>query len=246
MQAKLQNRQQHQYREGMKMNRTLLAKAVPQALAWVSALALCGAIAMAQNQASAGGQRTDGQIEMDVVHALDASNGLKKDLITASTIQSKVALSGTVSSEAGRELAELIAGHVPGVTKVQNDLKVGNPQNAQLAPDAGDDFPVAQQIVDGPPNDSVALAPAPTAPTGPVTIPQGTLLQLRTSEPVDSKWAKDGTPVQFIVIRDVAYGGVLAIPRRTTRSKPTYSRSRDRIRRSTRYATPLIQHCWAP
>ena len=44
-------------------------------------------------------------------------------------------------------------------------------------------------------------------------MPQGTLLQLRTSEPVDSKRAKDGEPVQFIVIQDVAIGGVLAIPR---------------------------------
>ena len=37
---------------------------------------------------------------MDVVHALDASQALKNDLITAATIQSEVTLSGTVSSEA--------------------------------------------------------------------------------------------------------------------------------------------------
>jgi hypothetical protein len=51
---------------------------------------------------------------------------------------------------------------------------------------------------------------------GPVTIPQGTLLKLRTSEPVGSKHAKDGEPVQFMVIQDVAVGGVLAIPRGAT------------------------------
>ena len=49
-----------------------------------------------------------------------------------------------------------------------------------------------------------------------MTVPQGTLLQLRTSEPVNSKKAKDGEPVQFMVIRDVAVGGVLAIPRGAT------------------------------
>ena len=38
-------------------------------------------------------------------------------------------------------------------------------------------------------------------------------MQLRTSEPVDSKRAKDGEPVQFTVIQDVTVGGVLAIPR---------------------------------
>ena len=51
---------------------------------------------------------------------------------------------------------------------------------------------------------------------GPVTLAPGTLLQLRTSEPVDSKRAKDGEPVQFTVIQDVTMGGVLAIPRGAT------------------------------
>jgi hypothetical protein len=41
-------------------------------------------------------------------------------------------------------------------------------------------------------------------------------LQLRASEAVDSKRAKDGEPVQFTVIQDVTMGGVLAIPRGAT------------------------------
>jgi hypothetical protein len=47
-------------------------------------------------------------------------------------------------------------------------------------------------------------------------VPAGTLLQVRTSEPVGTRNAKDGTPVQFIVIHDVVYGGMLAIPRGAT------------------------------
>jgi hypothetical protein len=39
---------------------------------------------------------------------------------------------------------------------------------------------------------------------------------LRTSEGVASKKAKDGEPVQFTVIRDVAVGGVLALPKGAT------------------------------
>jgi hypothetical protein len=217
------------------------------------------------------GQRTDGQIEMDVVHALDASKALKNDLITAATIQSEVSLSGTVSSDASSELAESIAAHVAGVTKVNNNLKVGNPQDAQAAD------PGAQQQADNQPDEAAAAAapgdgpmPAPNQsqappppdqsqaqqqspypptrpqyappppyppqypsrqgqyaqgpppgpayqePNGPVTIPQGTLLQLRTNEAVGSKKAKDGEPVQFTVIRDVAVGGVLALPKGAT------------------------------
>ena len=158
-----------------------------------------------------------------------------------------------------------------GVTKVNNNLKVGNPgtdaQNMQPAPDTQempdpDQSQAQQQMAGLPPpgpapdqganptqNESQAPAqppypqqqgayppPPPQRPqyqnpqysqyppqyaqgpryapaTGPVTLPPGTLLQLRTSEPVDSKRAKDGEPVQFVVIQDVTMGGVLAIPR---------------------------------
>ena len=59
-----------------------------------------------QDAAQANAQRSDGEIEMDVVKALDDSQALKNDLITAATIQSQVTLSGTVSSEASKRLAE--------------------------------------------------------------------------------------------------------------------------------------------
>ena len=41
-------------------------------------------------------------------------------------------------------------------------------------------------------------------------------MYMRTSEPVDSKRAKDGQPIQFTVIQDVTVGGVVAIPRGAT------------------------------
>src|SRR5579863_7855144 len=124
------------------MNRPLFKRVFPQVLAWVGLVALCGVVALAQDTAPAPGPPTDGQIEMDVVHALDASKALTNDLITAATIQSEVTLSGTVSSAASSQLAESIAAHVPGVTKVNNELKVGNPQDAA----AGD--PNTQQMAD--------------------------------------------------------------------------------------------------
>jgi len=227
---------------------------------------------------------------MDVVHALDASAALKNDLITAATIQGEVTLSGTVSTDASKQLAESIAAHVDGVTKVHNNLQIGNPgpdaQSPQPAPDTGDvpdadqsqaqkqmanlpppgPAPDANPQDQGPPPGPAnnpqqpnypqqggypqqpqypqqggyppppparpqyqspqtsqyppypQYQPAPQAPAyqparGPVTIPAGTLLQVRTSEPVDSKRAKNGEPVQFTVIQDVVAGGVLAVPR---------------------------------
>jgi hypothetical protein len=255
------------------MKRPFLKRVFPQALAFAAVVALSAVFALAQDAAPAAGQRTDGQIEMDVVHALDASPVLKNDLITAATIQSEVTLAGTVSSQASKELAGSIAGQVAGVTKVNNNLKIGDPQQAQgaqPAPAADSGDPNAQAAASQPeygpvpppqaypqqnaqPDQNQGQAPYPgqgqpqqapypparpqyapypqrqqqqqraynppptyEAPRGPVTIPQGTLLQVRTSEPVDGKRAKDGTPVQFTVIQDVAFGGVLAIPRGAT------------------------------
>ena len=232
--------------------------------------------------AATGGQRTDGQIEMDVVRALDASQPLKNDLITAATIQGEVTLAGTVSSDDSKKLAESIVVKVPGVTGVHNNLNVGNPQDAQneIAPQPADEsdpgqpqgqpqappqnanaqqdngptvrprypqqapppYPSQGQYPDGgqysqqgqyPPQYpqarpryapygrqqrgyNQAPGPAYALPSGPVTIPEGTVLQLRTSEPLTSKRAQDGQPVQFTVISDVTSGGVLAIPRGAT------------------------------
>jgi hypothetical protein len=109
------------------MNRQTFRSVFPRALAWAGVAGLCGVIALAQDAAPTTGQRSDGQIEMDVVHALDASQALKNDLITAATIQSQVTLSGTVSTDASKSLAESIVKGVPGVTGVQDNLKVGNP-----------------------------------------------------------------------------------------------------------------------
>ena len=287
-------------------------KFLPQALVLAGLAVATGGFTVARAQdgqaaadSAPAGQRTDGQIEMDVVHALDASKALKDDMITAATIQGEVTLSGTVSTAASSELAEAIAGHVVGVTKVNNSLKVGDPQAAQagdpnaqpqadnqqddaaqgapppapgdagqqqmppqgqdpnqypaqqgqMAPPQGQDqgqypnqgqysnqappppppgYPPTRpqyapppgygqqgpygqqpQYAQGPPQ-GPPPGPQYAQPNGPVTIPQGTLVQLRTSEGLDAKHAKDGQPVQFTVIRDVAVGGVLALPKGAT------------------------------
>jgi hypothetical protein len=280
------------------MNRTLVKKSFLKLAAWSGVVLLCAVVALAQDAAAGQtqGQRTDGQIEMDVVHALDGSAALKNDLITAATIQSEVTLSGTVSSDSSKQLAESLVAHVDGVTKVHNNLKIGNPgaeaQNPEPAPEssatanadpsqaqqgmanlpasgpapdasATQSQPVPDQSQASPDQSQAAAQPYPTVPPqsqqpypqrpqyapypppppgyapyppqyayqqypaappapayaqarGPVTISQGTLLQLRTSEAVESKHATQDQPVQFTVLQDVVVGNVLAIPRGAT------------------------------
>ena len=276
-----------------------LIKQLLSLIAGGMAVAVLGtSMALAQAPAASGG-RSDGQIEMDVVHALDGSQALKDDLITAATIQGEVTLSGTVASESSRRLAESLAKSVPGVTRVHNNLKIGNPaqdasaqnvppdqmgqndqdyqadqqqpappqtggpeygqngqnpganqnsppdwgrnqqppygqgpapQSGQYPPDYGQGPPPGygqnypqpypqQQPYPYPPQQPYPVqpqAPQYQIARGPITVPAGTLIQLRTREPVNSKQAKGGEPVQFTVIQDVTLGGVLAIPRGAT------------------------------
>lgn len=184
------------------MKSSLLKKVFPRMLAWAAVVLLCATVALAQDASApaqnngsaapaASGQRTDGQIEMDVVQALDASDALKNDMITAATIQGEVTLSGTVSSDASKQLAGSIAGHVNGVTKVNNNLTVGNPQDAQGAqappPDADTTAmadnsqpqpgaapaPNEQPMPQAPPPPSVQNQPAPPPPGYPAYPPPG-------------------------------------------------------------------------
>ncbi len=198
---------------------------------------------------------------MDVVHSLDAEAALKPDWITAGTVQGEVTLSGTSTSEENRKLAESIAAKVAGVTKVVNNLKVGDPKAAEDAQSAaepqdqspapassqndqiaGIEQPLAQSAEQPQPQakpDSAApqlesrpmaqsgprpnYRPAPLRPPidpefplAPVTVAQGALIKVRSSEALDSKNAKDGTPIEFTVVRDVYSAGILAIPRGAT------------------------------
>ncbi len=153
------------------MNIPWLNKIRLHAFTAAAALALSGSVLLAQDTAPAPGSRTDGQIEMDVVHALDASAALKNDLITAATIQGEVTLSGIVASDADRQLAESIVNKVSGVTKVNNRLTIGNPaddpNNAAPPEDSApiaDNQPGSQQ---NPPSYSPSpdQAPQPSYPT---------------------------------------------------------------------------------
>lgn len=62
-----------------------------------------------------------------------------------------------------------------------------------------------------PPQQGYNYPPQPVS--GPVTIPGGTLLQIRTSQPLDLSKLKDGDAFQATVASDVFEGNVLAIPR---------------------------------
>jgi hypothetical protein len=82
-------------------------------------------------------------------------------------------------------------------------------QNQQVAPQ----YPPQRQPYNGYPQQNHAQQYPPQPPPGPVTIPSGTLLQVRTSEPLDASKVQPGQVFQATAAADVYQGPVLAIPR---------------------------------
>jgi BON domain len=198
------------------------------------------ALAAPQRMQTAG--RADFDIQMDVSGALAQSPQLQGQQITAATIQGNVTLSGTVQDEASKQLAQQIAAGVSGVRSVENNLTVSNmsAQQPQMGdqsaeeqvpppppydqgisrPDQADNqqaYPPDQQqpYYQQQPNvpQQPYQQPSYRLSTGPITLPVGTLLNVRTSEPLDARRVQAGTIFQATVANDVFQSGALVIPR---------------------------------
>src|SRR5215813_10677566 len=190
--------------------------------------------AFAAPQQAQAAVRPDADIQNDVALALSQSAQLQGQQITAATILGDVTLSGTVRDNASKQLAQQIASGVNGVRSVENNLTVGNipaqqpTQADQDAPppppidqgvsnpdeaESQENYPPEQQSQNYPQQPSNQPPPNYQQPSGPVTLAAGTLLDVRTSEPLDSRRAQVGTMFQATVASDVYQGNVLAIPR---------------------------------
>ena len=269
------------------------------------AMALAGAVpaALAQDAPVASQAiRTDAQIQADVLQKLATAPGLTGQKLTAVTNNGAVTLSGSVTDEVTRQLAENAVSGVAGVKSVNNNLVVGDvpadatptpvDAQAQTAPAQSQAQPnQAPQSANngwgpaGPPPDAVngqippqpaaeaqpqaapptgttygaplaegypaqtypargyspqgaypnsypsgqaparpayqpyasqpAYTPAPprfVQPTGPVTIPAGTLLTVRLQNFIDARRIKPGDVFVVNAARDVFQNGVLALP----------------------------------
>ncbi len=135
--------------------------------------------AMAQ---AAQSTRPDAQIQADVQKQLTTAPGIQGQKISASTTGGVVTLTGSVTDEVTRQLAENAVSSIAGVSSVKNDLAVGDgpaPDATAAAPASGQPSPQAGQSASGwgpagPPPDAVngQIPPAPandsaTPPTQP-------------------------------------------------------------------------------
>jgi len=166
-----------------------------------------------------------GNLQSAVNSALANDAALHGQHVTATVQNGEVTLSGTVETAQQRQEAETAAANVPGVVGIADNIQVPGESQTAPAPLATAAPQSAQQAPPPPPPDQssepaarmpyqgYAGAPPPQPPGGPVTIPAGTLLQIRTSEPLNVTKLQPGAAFQVTVASDVYEGNVLAIPR---------------------------------
>jgi hypothetical protein len=202
----------------------------------VAVIALASCLGIPAGFAQAGG---DSNLQASVAAALSGDAALQGQSITASISNRVVTLTGTVQTVQQRQEAETVAANVAGVAGIQDNITVagGNDQAAtsaqdQAPPPPADDQQEARAPQTEPPAQAGQLPPPPPADqapvrqpymgsnvppsqpvSGPVTISAGTLLQIRTSEPLDTNKLQDGTAFTATAASDVFEGNVLAIPR---------------------------------
>lgn len=203
-----------------------------------AALALAGSFSAGVALAQA--TTDDGHVQAAVTAALANDPGLQGQAVKAYTSNGQVTLSGTVQTPQQQQEAETVVAKVPGVVGIADHIEVAG-QAAQAPPPPPQENPPAAtqpeaqqppaepQAAPGntqnppppPPDQTPARAPyqpyqgygSTPPPSGPVTVPAGTLVQIRTSEPLNVTQLKEGAAFEATVASDIYQGNVLAIPR---------------------------------
>ena len=101
-------------------------------LAWAVGV---GSMAMAQDTVKSRSM-SDAQVEANVLRALAGSSQLATQSIKTTTVYGTVTLSGTVTDETSRTLAETLASKAPGVQKVVDELTLSSEAGASATTDS--------------------------------------------------------------------------------------------------------------
>ena len=143
----------------------------------------------------------DDKLADDIQQKIAADPDTKDTAVKVAAKSGKVTLSGTASSPAAQQKAELIARREEGVTDVDNRIAIGQPADAGAAP-----APAPVQ----------AAAPEPPPPPQPIVVPSGTTLTVRTTNPLGSKTSKPGEPFLVTLAQPIGVGGKPALPAGTS------------------------------
>jgi len=186
--------------------------------------------------------RNDAQIASDVQSKINADSAVPTKQITVTSSEGIVTLAGNVGSDGERQAAANDAAHIPGVKTVVNNLQVApataqaeaEPEPAQQPEPAPEQArprrmspkiygkhsytpppsaPVNAPAVtpSAPPTTAVAPPPPPPPPK-PITIPDGTVLQVRMIDTIDSATNQPGDRFRATLDAPVTIDDQVVIP----------------------------------
>jgi len=185
--------------------------------------------------------RNDAQVANDVQGKIYADSNVPTKQITVASSNGIVTLSGNVGSEGERQAAANDAAQVEGVKTVVNNLQVA-PTTAQAAPEPepqpepsraparsrrsspkvygdrsaspapGTATASAPAITPGAPATTAMAPAAPPPPPKPVTIPDGTVLQIRMIDTIDSGTNQPGDRFRATLDAPITIDDKVVIP----------------------------------
>jgi BON domain-containing protein len=184
--------------------------------------------------------RNDAQIANEVQGKISTDSGVPTKQITVTSSDGIVTLTGNVGSDAERQAAANDAAHVEGVKTVVNNLQVA-PATAQAEPEPEaqpepsreparprrtspkvysnrPSSPAPSTAVSAPamtpsaPATTAVAPPPPPPPPKPVTIPDGTVLQVRMIDTIDSGSNQPGDRFRATLDAPVTIDDQVVIP----------------------------------
>jgi hypothetical protein len=158
----------------------------------------------------------DDAIAKDIDSKVKADPQEQDSQVAVESKEGKVTLKGKTKSEAARQKAEQIAREEPGVTAVDDELTV-EPTTAEQLEQPSPAVAAQQPLSAAPaPRAETAVAPKPIPPPPPppkpIVVPEGTVLTIRTGQPLGSKTSQVGTHFTGSLTTPITLDGKMVIP----------------------------------
>ena len=153
----------------------------------------------------------DDQIKHDIQAKVATEPETKESAVTVASQQGKVSIQGKVRTSAARTKVEQIAKAEPGVAEVHDETSV----DPNLSPTAQTTTSSPASIASETPQAKESMPPPPPPPP-PVVVPAGTVLTIRTSQPLSSKDSQAGQTFLGTLAQPVSVEDRAAFPAGST------------------------------
>lgn len=154
----------------------------------------------------------DKTITQDLQSKMAADPVTQDSKVAVTSSEGQVTLTGSAKSADAKREAVKLANTEPGVSHVDDQTTVGQEAAMSEGPSAGPAGAAAPAAHTPVPSAAPPEPPPPPPPPPPVVIPAGTILTVRTNQPISTKTAQTGSTFSGTVTTGVTIDGKMAIP----------------------------------